>query len=97
MTFSTAAETEPETETVPPYLPAEIWRNIFAHVCATDKELVQLWRSCRQLSRLFKEESEFLVAAELVPRTSLRLSSGESSSFNGSKSPLYSVGQMNGR
>ena len=61
-----------------PQLPAEIWRVIFGNFNTTEEDLAHLWLECRLVSRLFKEETEHMVAHKFVPKISILISSGVS-------------------
>ena len=66
-----------------PQFPTEIWRIVFGNLDPTNQDLVHLWLDYRLVSKLFKEEIEYLFAKKFIPKTSLLISSG------GSGSSLY--------
>ena len=66
-----------------PQFPAEIWRIVFGNLDQTNQDLVHLWLDYRLVSKLFKEEVEYLFAKKYISKTSLFISSG------GSGSSLY--------
>ncbi len=59
-------------------LPPEIWRIVFGNFDTTDKDLTHLWFNHRRVSKLFKEEAEYVFATKFVSEASVWISHGGS-------------------